>query len=140
MSTLLYRWGRSSARHPWRMIGAWLVIAISVLALQATVGGDTSDDWSIPGTEAQQGQDLLERSFPAESGVAGRVVFADPDGDITDPAARATIAATLTELAAGPHVIAVTDPFDPAQPVSAPTDASPMRRSATAPTATRRVG
>jgi RND superfamily putative drug exporter len=102
------------------MIGAWFVIAIAVLALQSTVGGETSDDWSIPGTEAQQGQDMLERSFAAESGVAGRVVFADPDGDVTDPAARATIAATLAELANGPHVITVTDPFDPAQPSVSP--------------------
>ena len=120
MSKILYRWGRTSARHPWRMIGAWLVIAIAVLALQSTVGGETSDDWSIPGTEAQQGRDMLERSFAAESGVAGRVVFADPDGDVTDPAARAAIAETLAEMANGPHVIAVTDPFDPAQPTVSP--------------------
>jgi RND superfamily putative drug exporter len=120
MSKILYRWGRASARHPWRMIGAWLAIAISVLALQSTVGGETSDDWSIPGTEAQQGRDMLERSFAAESGVAGRVVFADPDGDVTDPAARAAISETLAEMANGPHVIAVTDPFDPAQPTVSP--------------------
>jgi RND superfamily putative drug exporter len=120
MSKVLYRWGKASARHPWRMIGAWLVIAISVLALQSTVGGETSDDWSIPGTEAQQGRDMLDRSFTAESGVAGRVVFADPDGDVTDPAARATIAATLAELAKGPHVINVTDPFDQTQPSVSP--------------------
>ena len=82
---------------------------------------------------------MLEQSFPAESGVAGRVVFADPDGDITDAKARAAIEATLAEMAAGPHVIAVTDPFDPAQPSGQPgRHASPSRPCATAPT--RRTG
>ena len=120
MSTILYRWGRTAARHPWRMIGAWLAIAVAVLALQTTVGGTTSNDWSIPGTEAQQGADLLLDRFPSEGGVAGRVVFADPDGDVTDAGARQAIEATLAEIAGGANVLAVTDPFDPAQPSISP--------------------
>ncbi len=114
MSTTLYRWGHAAARRPWRMIGAWLLVAVAVFALQSTLGGETSDDFTIPGTEAQRGIDLLEERFPSEGGVSGRVVFADPDGDVTDPAARAAIAAALDEIAAGSEVLAVTDPFDPA--------------------------
>src|SRR5262249_45058263 len=98
----------------------WLVVAVAVLALEINVGGKTSDDFTIPGTEAQVGADMLEQSFPSESGVAGRVVFADPDGDITDPHARQAIAQTLAAIAAGPHVVAVTDPFDPAQAAVSP--------------------
>ncbi len=120
MSTILYRWGRAAARHPWRMIGVWLTIAAAVLALEVTVGGETSDNFRIPGTEAQIGADLLLDSFPAEGGVAGRVVFADPDGDVTDPASRAVIAEALEAFAGGPNVLAVTDPFDPAQPAVSP--------------------
>ncbi len=85
MSNVLYRWGRAAARHPWRMIGAWVLVAIAVFALNSSVGGDTTDDFSIPGTEAQQGVDLLEERFPIQGGVGGQVVFADPDGDVTDP-------------------------------------------------------
>jgi putative drug exporter of the RND superfamily len=114
MSKLLYRWGRAAALHPWRMIGAWLVVAVAVVGLNLSVGGDTSDDYSIPGTEAQQAVDLLEEQFPAQSGVAGQVVFADPDGDLTDATARATVAETLAALAGGPNVISVSDPYDPA--------------------------
>ena len=95
MSTILYRWGRAAARRPWRMIGAWLVIAVAVLALQASVGGETSDDFTIPGTEAQLGVDLLRERFPTEGGVSGRVVFADPADiggalDAINPAAPGT--------------------------------------------------
>jgi RND superfamily putative drug exporter len=102
------------------MIGAWLVVAVAVLSLQMTIGGETSDDWSIPGTEAQLGADLLLDSFPAEGGVAGRVVFVDPDGDVTDSAARATIKETLAAFSAGPNILAVSDPFDPARPTVSP--------------------
>jgi RND superfamily putative drug exporter len=114
MSKILYRWGKAAASHPWRMIGVWLLIAVAVFGINASAGGETSDDFTIPGTEAQRGIDLLDERFPSQGGVSGQVVFADPDGDVTDPAAREVIAATLEELAAGPNVLAVTDPFDPA--------------------------
>ncbi|MGH9133743.1 MAG: MMPL family transporter [Ilumatobacteraceae bacterium] len=114
MSKILYRWGKAAALHPWRMIGAWVLIAIAILGLNASVGGETSDDFTIPGTEAQQGIDLLEEQFPTQGGVSGQIVFADPDGDITDSAARAAIEATLAEFETGPNVLAVTDPYDPA--------------------------
>ena len=120
MSTILYRWGRAAARHPWRMIGVWLTIAVAVLALETTVGGETSDDFRIPGTEAQLGSDVLADSFPSESGVAGRVVFADPDGDITDPTSRQAIEQTLAAFESAPNVLGVTDPFDAAQPTVSP--------------------
>jgi len=114
MSTYLYRWGRAAARHPWRMIGTWLVIAVAVIGLQTSLGGDTVNNFRIPGIEAQEGADLLRDRFPSEGGTSGRVVFADPDGDITDERARATVEATLAEIAAGTEILAVTDPFDPA--------------------------
>ena len=95
------------------MIGMWLLIAVAVLGLQFTVGGATSDDFSIPGTEAQLGVDLLTDRFPSEGGVSGRVVFEAPDGTITDPLAETAVDATLAELAAGPHVLGVSDPYDP---------------------------
>jgi putative drug exporter of the RND superfamily len=116
MSQLLYRWGRAAARHPWRMIGAWIVVAVAIFALNSSVGGDTTDDFTIPGIEAQRAADLLEARFPVQGGVSGQVVFADPDGDVTDTAARAVIADTLADLATGPNVLGVTDPFDPAAP------------------------
>jgi len=113
MSKILYRWGRSAARHPWRMIFAWLVVVIAVVGLQRSIGDSTSDKFNIPGTEAQRGIDLLNDRFPSQGGSTGQVVFADPDGDVTDATARQTIAATLAKISENPDVVAVTDPFDP---------------------------
>ena len=115
MSKYLYRWGRVAARHPWRMIAAWLVIAIAVFDLQITVGGETSDDFTIPGTEAQQGIDLLADRFPREGGVSGRVVFADPDGDITDPRRERRSRRRSPSSPPGPDVLGCQRPVRPRQ-------------------------
>jgi putative drug exporter of the RND superfamily len=113
MSKILYRWGRSAALHPWRMLFAWFVVVIAVVGLQRSIGGETSDNFKIPGTEAQQGIDLLNQRFASQGGSSGQVVFADPDGDVTDATARATIATTLSTIADNPRVLSVSDPFDP---------------------------
>ena len=80
MSNVLYRWGRAAARHPWRMLGAWMIVVLGVVALRSAVGGNPSDNFTIPGTEAQRGIDLLDERFPAQGGVSGQIVFADPAG------------------------------------------------------------
>jgi RND superfamily putative drug exporter len=113
MSKILYRWGRAAAVRPWRMIAAWVVVTLAVVGLQMSVGGETSDDFTIPGTEAQRGVELLDERFPSQAGTTGQVVFADPDGDVTDTAARRAIDRTVAAIAAGPNVIGITDPFDP---------------------------
>jgi RND superfamily putative drug exporter len=114
MSRLLYRMGRSGARHPWRVIGAWIVVAVVVVGLRGAVGGATTDRFTLPGTETQQAVDLLESRFPAQAGANGQVVFHAPSGTLADPANRAGVDATLVALRATPGVVGVTDPFDPA--------------------------
>ncbi len=116
MSNLLYRWGRAAARHPWRMIGAWLIVALAVVGFQASAGGETSDNFRIPGTEAQQAIDLLDARFPAQGGSSGQIVFAADHGTLIDPDNRAAVQATLDAVASGDNVLGVTDPFDPANP------------------------
>ena len=120
MSNLLYRLGRSAARHPWRMIGAWLLVAVLAVGLNSMIGGPVTDQVKIPGTETQKAADLLNARFPSRGGSSGQVVFAARDGDITDPADRATIATTLAEIKQGEAVLMVSDPFDPAGPSVSP--------------------
>jgi len=120
MSEFLYRLGHAAARRPWRVIASWIVVAVAVFGLQTTIGGATTDDFRIPGTEAQQGVDLLTDRFPTEGGVSGMVVFSNPDGDIGDRRARNAVELTLTELGNGPHVLSVSDPYDPANAAISP--------------------
>ena len=116
MSAFLFRLGRRTARHPYRTLGVWLLIAVAVFSLNSSFGGEVANDFRVPGVEAQQARDLLKERFPTQSGAAGQVVFHVPDGRLDEPARRAEVAAALQRLRTGDHVTLVTDPFDRSGP------------------------
>jgi RND superfamily putative drug exporter len=114
MATYLYRLGRFSFRRRRLILALWLA-ALALLGVGAfTLSGPTSDEFSIPGTEAQETMDLLRQRFPGAGadGAQARVVFAAPAGEkLTDPANRDAVAETVARLNAGPQVAAVSDPL-----------------------------
>ena len=114
MSAFLYKLGARCARHPFRTLALWLVLAAAVFGASSSFGGELVDDFKVPGVESQQGIDTLSEKFPAFSGASGRVVFHDEDDPIDSPGNRAEIEAALIRLAAGEDVTLVADPFDPA--------------------------
>jgi len=115
MSKVLHRMGRSAALHPLRTLALWVVLAALVLGAKGSMGGELSDNFTIPGAESQQALDLLKDRFPSESHASGDLVFHVAQGRVTDPGPAATIAAALSSLQAAPHVTAVSNPFDAAQ-------------------------
>src|SRR5690349_13359420 len=116
MSNVLYRIGRSTARHPGRTLVIWLFVAVAVFGLSGSYGGHTNDSFRIPGVESQRAQDVLKARFPMQSGAQGQVVFHDARRALTDPANRAAIQHGLATLATKSHVVAVSDPFDARAP------------------------
>jgi len=130
MTRALYRLGRGAALHPWRVIAVWVVLAVGVVGLNRSVGGETTDDFRLPGTESQQAIDLLDTRFPAQAGASGQVVFHIADnedgggagggGGLAAGAARAAVDATVAELRRTEGVVAASDPFDPASPSVSP--------------------
>ena len=115
MATYLYRLGRLSFRRRKLVLAIWLAMLGLLGVGAATLSGPTSDDFAIPGTEAQQAQDLLGERFgesPA-GGAEARVVFAAPAGEkLTDPANRAAVDRTVAALRTGPRVAEVSDPVN----------------------------
>ncbi len=90
MSRVLHRLGGFAARHPWRVIGAWLAAAVVVLGLAGSVGGTLNDDYVIPGTSSQRAYDLLQDKFPAFAGADARVVVHTDTGTLDHGALDAT--------------------------------------------------
>ena len=110
MNRFIRRIGDVSARRPWTTIGAWAVLAVLVAALSGAVGGTFADDFSAPGSESAQAQDLLEERFPAVAGGSGVAVFAVEEGEqLADH--RTAIQAAVARVARVEHVATVTDPF-----------------------------
>ena len=54
MSNVLYRIGHFAGRHPWRVIGAWVVVAVAVVHAQLPpVAAPTTRSFTLPGAESQ---------------------------------------------------------------------------------------
>ena len=75
MSAFLFRLGRTCARHPFRVLGAWLVAAFAVVSLRGSLGGEFNDSFRVPGVESQHAADILKHRFPSQGGQVARIVF-----------------------------------------------------------------
>ncbi|MFE5604570.1 MMPL family transporter [Streptomyces coelicoflavus] len=113
MATLLSRLGRFSFRRRRLVALLWLALLVGAAVLAGRAPAAPPNDFSMPGTEAQQAYDLLEKSFPElnADGAAARVVFRAEDGKVTDAETRGAIEDTVRTLRGGPQVVRVTDPF-----------------------------
>ncbi len=110
MSHLLARLARTLSCH-WKRS---LLVAIGVLVLlivAAGASGESSDDYSVPGTESQQAIDLFQEHSPAFGGADSTLVFTVDQGKISDPEPRAAIEDALAEVRKLDGVELVADPF-----------------------------
>ncbi len=119
MSNWLSRVGRFAAGHRAWVVAAWLLIALGAVVVDRTAGGGTVDNFEVPGVESQQAVDLLKETFPERSGATAMVVFHTSEGTVTDQASAAGIAATVAEVRALDHVLAVTEPLASPRSISA---------------------
>ncbi|MEU8513776.1 MMPL family transporter [Kitasatospora sp. NPDC048722] len=106
----LRRLGEWCARHPVIVIVLWIVALVGIQAANRTVGGAYSDDFSLPGTQAQEGRDLLAAHEPAAAGTSSQVVLHDP-AQLTG--FQPQIAQAVTSLQQLPHVLSVQSPLPP---------------------------
>ncbi len=112
MATFLYRLGRLAFRRRWYVALIWVTL-LALAGAGAASASKATDNFSIPGTEAQRAFDLLAERNPemkADSATA-RVVFKAPSGQkITDPKNKAAVEKVVGALD-GPQVAVVADPF-----------------------------
>ncbi|MEE4544447.1 MMPL family transporter [Streptomyces sp. V4-01] len=112
MSTYLYRLAHFAFRRRRLVLAVWLAAAVAAIALAQASGGKTNDDFTIPGTEAQNASDVLSAKLPAFSGGQSTIVFATHGGArIADPRSRAVIATALGRVRSVPQVSSVVTPY-----------------------------
>ena len=109
MSALLFHLGRSSARHPFRVLGLWLVAAIAIVVVNGTLGGQFDDTFRVPGVESQRAIDVLQAHFPTQGGQSARIVLHADAGRLDDAAHEGAINRLHDRIAAGRDVAGVTD-------------------------------
>ncbi|MFG2914976.1 MMPL family transporter [Kitasatospora sp. NPDC048298] len=113
MATFLSRLGRFSFRRHWLVALLWVGLLLGTGVLAGRAAAPPPNDFSMPGTQAQQAYDVLKEGFPElnADGATARVVFRAQDGKVTDPGAREAIGRTVAALGGDPQVARVTDPF-----------------------------
>ena len=105
----LNRLGHWCARHGAVVVIGWLVVLVLAALGHHALGGSYSDDFSLPGTSAQQGADVLKAHQPTAGGQNGQLVFTVDSGTLADNStAIEQAAANVRKL---PHVLAVSDPL-----------------------------
>jgi len=110
VSSFLYRLGHAMVRRSKRVLALWALVLVAMGALAAGLGGSLQDNLTIPGTESQEGLDVLEQRFPEVAGTSGQVLFVAPEGEqVRDH--RADVEAVAAELRKVDHVEIATDPF-----------------------------
>ncbi|MCD9024912.1 MMPL family transporter [Cohnella silvisoli] len=112
MSKYLYRFGKWSYRNRRSVIFGWIAFLITAFIVGSTFAGPTSNEFSIPGTKAQEAIDLLNKEFPGASGGSVRMIFAAPAGQTLESAdIKKAIAATLEQAKKDTEVAVILDPF-----------------------------
>ena len=99
MSIFLFRLGGTIARRRWSVVGAWLVLLVLAVGGANLLGDEYDDSVAIPGTESQQGEDVLSERFGL-TGANGQVLFTASTGTITDQQSSAEVAAIVEKIGA----------------------------------------
>ena len=72
-------------RHRGRTLLAWLAVLILAVGLSGAFGGEYEADYSAPGSDSSQAQELLETRFPAQAGDTVDVVVRAEEGSRRHP-------------------------------------------------------
>ncbi|MDQ4097020.1 MAG: MMPL family transporter [Actinomycetota bacterium] len=110
--SLLRRLGRVCYHRRRLVVTVWVLGLAALLAVAGAGAGTFEDDFELPGSESQAAVDLLESGgFSTRAGFQGQLVIAT-DGEVADPAVRASVEALLGRIRANVPDIAISSPYD----------------------------
>ncbi len=115
MSIFLYRLAGGIARRPGAVLAGWFLVLVAAVGGAQMVGDDYDDSVAIPGTESQQGQDVLSNRFGL-TGANGQLLITADSGAITDQANAAAVGSLIkkTDAVGG---VSVSNPLSASIPV-----------------------
>ncbi|WP_328911108.1 MMPL family transporter [Streptomyces sp. NBC_00234] len=125
----LRRTGQWCARHFVVVIVLWFAALAGLQVLNHAYGGDYSDNFSLPGTQSQDGLDVLKAHDPSAGGYSAQVVLHDASKPLTDVSSQ--VSSAVTALGKLPHVLAAQNPLPsdgstPPAPTSGTPDVGPL--------------
>ena len=113
MTGVLYRLARFCVRRRFVVLGVWLVVTIALVAVSHSLGDNTNDNLSLPGTDSQQATDVLKRSFPPQANGTSPIVLHAKSGKLTDQNNANAVNQGAANLSKNKDVAAVVNPLTP---------------------------
>lgn len=110
MGNFLRALAKLAYNHPWRVLGVWLIILVTLGVAAASFIKAPSSSISIPGTQAQQAIDHVGTLFPQVGGGTGRIVFKAENG-ATIVGQKTEIESLLADVAKIDGISQVVSPF-----------------------------
>jgi RND superfamily putative drug exporter len=114
MTGPLYAIGRFCSRHHWPVIGAWILLAVVLVAVGTASGSKTSENLTLPGTGSTQATELLEENLPEQAYGSNPLVLEAPAGSkLSEPKYAKAVEETSKSLEGLPDVNSATSPLAP---------------------------
>jgi RND superfamily putative drug exporter len=108
----LYAIGRFCSRHHWPVIAAWVVLAITLVAIGQASGSKTSENLTLPGTDSTTATELLEDNLPEQAYGSNPLTLEAPAGKkLTEAKYAASVGETVKRLEALPDVNSAASPL-----------------------------
>jgi RND superfamily putative drug exporter len=93
------------------VLAVWLAVAVVSLAVSHSMGDNTNDNLSLPGTDSQRATDALGRSFPNQANGTSPIVLHAPSGQLTDSKYSGAVNQAAADVAKAPNVAGVVNPL-----------------------------
>jgi putative drug exporter of the RND superfamily len=113
MTGMLYALAQFCVRRKFVVLAVWLVATIALVAVSHSLGDNTNDNLSLPGTDSQAATDALAKSFPDQANGSSPIVLHAKSGKLTDAKNAEAVAAAAAGVAKEPHVASVVSPLTP---------------------------
>ncbi|MEU3958834.1 MMPL family transporter [Streptomyces buecherae] len=115
MATFLYKLGRFAFRRRRFVALFWVALLAVAIAGAVAAPKPTNESFSVPGTEAQEAFDLMEKRSPESSadGASARIVFHAPSNEkITDPENKKEVLKVIADVKKSSDELSrIGDPF-----------------------------
>jgi RND superfamily putative drug exporter len=115
----MLRLARWSTTHRKYVLLGWVVLLFAVNALAQSAGTHYSNNFTLPNSDAQRANDLLQKSFPIQAGDRDQIVFHVSTGSVLDSTVRARMTSAFARVARVAHVSEVLSPYASAAGASA---------------------
>ncbi len=101
------RLARASARHPWRIVGLWVIVVVIAVMLTGSILNTTTEFDLTNNPESVQGNDILEKRLRGDERPAREIIIVrSKDQPVDDPAYRTFVTSLSQQTTAlGPEVI-----------------------------------